>query len=127
MPLNFEACRCVSLPYCEPCVIVDLTVPGPGGSGLVIGLSVAIGVFGFLLLLSVVTYFMLPKHLSRRRQNSDHQELSLQGPMIEVVSLCHKSCIQVLYLLHCVMLITVPVCRNQMAMSIMVLYPKKRT
>jgi hypothetical protein len=59
-------------------------VPGPGGSGLVIGLSVAIGVFGFLLLLSVITYFMLPRHLSRRRQNSDHQELSLQGPMIEV-------------------------------------------
>lgn len=57
---------------------------------MVIGLSVAIGVFGFLLLLSVVTYFMLPRHLSRRRQHSDHQELSLQGPMIEVVSLCHK-------------------------------------
>lgn len=59
-------------------------VPDPGGSGLVIGLSVAIGVFGFLLLLSVVAYCMLPRHLGRRRQNSDHQELSLQGPMIEV-------------------------------------------
>lgn len=69
---------------------MDLIVPDIGGSGLVIGLSVAIGVFGFLLLLSVVAYFMLPRHLGRRRQNSDHQELSLQGPMIEVVSLCHE-------------------------------------
>lgn len=57
---------------------------------MVIGLSVAIGVFGFLLLLSVVVYFLLRRHLGRRRQNSDHQELSLQGPMIEIVSQCHK-------------------------------------
>lgn len=61
-----------------------------GGSGLVIGLSVAIGVFGFILLLSVVAYCMLRRHLGRRRLNSDHQELSLQGPMIEVVSQWHK-------------------------------------
>lgn len=57
---------------------------------MVIGLSVAIGVFGFLLLLSVVAYCMLRRQLGRRRLNSDHQELSLQGPMIEVVSQWHK-------------------------------------
>ncbi|KDR15852.1 putative tyrosine-protein kinase Wsck isoform X2 [Zootermopsis nevadensis] len=62
----------------------NVPVADVGGSGLVIGLSVAIGVFGFILLLSVVAYCMLRRHLGRRRLNSDHQELSLQGPMIEV-------------------------------------------
>lgn len=62
----------------------SIPVADTGSSGLVIGLSVAIGVFGFLLLLSVVVYFLLRRRLGRRRQNSDHQELSLQGPMIEI-------------------------------------------
>ncbi|KAJ9584978.1 hypothetical protein L9F63_020683, partial [Diploptera punctata] len=55
-----------------------------GSSGLVIGLSVAIGICGFLLLLSVIAYCMLRRHLGRRRRSLDHQELSLQGPMVEV-------------------------------------------
>jgi hypothetical protein len=105
---------------------MDLTVADPGGSGLIIGLSVAIGVFGFLLLLSVVAYCMLPRHLGRHRQNSDHQELSLQGPMIEVVS-CHKRLHSSPTSLQCVVLTIILVCRNQMAIFIMVLYLKKRT
>nr|CAD7397889.1 unnamed protein product [Timema poppensis] len=59
-----------------------------GNSGLVVGLSVAIGVLGLLLLLCVAAYFVLRRRLKRRRRRlpSDHQELSLQGPMIEVDS-----------------------------------------
>ncbi|PSN55853.1 hypothetical protein C0J52_02736 [Blattella germanica] len=57
---------------------------GEGSSGMVIGLSVAIGICGFLLLMSVVTYCMLRRHFGQRRRNADHQELSLQGPMVEV-------------------------------------------
>ncbi|XP_069693188.1 putative inactive tyrosine-protein kinase Wsck [Periplaneta americana] len=65
-------------------VVDNISVATVGVSGLVIGLSVAIFVFGSLLLLSVVAYCMLRRHLGRRRRNPDHQELSLQGPMIEV-------------------------------------------
>nr|CAD7590676.1 unnamed protein product [Timema genevievae] len=59
-----------------------------GNSGLVVGLSVAIGVLSLLLLLCVAAYFVLRRRLRRRRRRlpSDHQELSLQGPMIEVDS-----------------------------------------
>ncbi|XP_049953993.1 putative inactive tyrosine-protein kinase Wsck [Schistocerca serialis cubense] len=55
-------------------------------SGLVMALSVAIGVFGFLLILSTAAYFVLRQRLGRRRRAPDHQELSLQGPIIEVES-----------------------------------------
>ena len=53
---------------------------------MIVGLSVAIGVCGFLLLLSVVAYCILRRHFGGRRRSPDHQELSLQGPMVEVVS-----------------------------------------
>ncbi|XP_071439053.1 putative inactive tyrosine-protein kinase Wsck [Hetaerina americana] len=55
-------------------------------SVIILGLSIAIGIFGFFLLLSIVGYFLLKRKLERRRGASDHQELSLHGPMAEVES-----------------------------------------
>ncbi|XP_046407211.1 putative tyrosine-protein kinase Wsck isoform X2 [Ischnura elegans] len=56
-------------------------------SGVVVGLSIAIGIFGLFLLLSIVGYFLLRRKLERRRGTaSEHQELSLHGPMAEVES-----------------------------------------
>ncbi|KAF4524769.1 hypothetical protein B566_EDAN012391 [Ephemera danica] len=68
-------------------IIFDVGPPASenASSTLVVGLSVAIGVFGFLLVLSIVAFFMLRHRVhQRRRRLPDHQELSLQGPMVEV-------------------------------------------
>ncbi|XP_066997163.2 putative inactive tyrosine-protein kinase Wsck isoform X2 [Anabrus simplex] len=72
----------------EDVLVLDVGPPSdvvtPSSTTLVVGLSVAIGVFGFLLLLSIAVYFVLLRHLGRRQRIPDHQELSLEGPMIEV-------------------------------------------
>uniref|UniRef100_A0A1Y1KDU2 Receptor protein-tyrosine kinase n=1 Tax=Photinus pyralis TaxID=7054 RepID=A0A1Y1KDU2_PHOPY len=52
---------------------------------LIIGLSVAIGLLSFLLILGIVGFFLLTRRISnRRRRLTDVQELSIQGPIIEV-------------------------------------------
>ncbi|GLG99272.1 Putative tyrosine-protein kinase Wsck [Gryllus bimaculatus] len=56
-------------------------------SGLEVGLSAAVGVFGTLLVLSIVVFFILRKRVARQaRRTAEHQELSLEGPIFEVES-----------------------------------------
>lgn len=54
-------------------------------SALIIGLSVAIGLLSFLLIVGIIGFFLLTRRISnRRRRLTDVQELSIQGPIIEV-------------------------------------------
>jgi hypothetical protein len=63
-----------------------LIVSSPSAYTLVLGLSIAIGFFGVLLLISIVVYFMMRRAVHQRRLRlPDNQELSLQGPILEVV------------------------------------------
>ena len=55
-------------------------------SGLVLFLTVAIIISSILLVATVFAYFLIRHRLGhRRRRRRDLQELSLQGPIIEVV------------------------------------------
>lgn len=58
------------------------------GKALLITLVVACIIFGLLLVASIIIYFYLRIRMDRRLQRlpSDHHELTLQGPIIEVVS-----------------------------------------
>ncbi|CAH1153443.1 unnamed protein product [Phaedon cochleariae] len=52
---------------------------------VIIGLSVAIGLLTFLLIIGIIGFLILKSRVVNRRQRlSDNQELTLQGPMIEV-------------------------------------------
>lgn len=52
---------------------------------LIIGLSIAIGLLSFLLIVGIIGFFLLTRQISnRRRRLTDVQELSIQGPIIEV-------------------------------------------
>lgn len=54
---------------------------------VIIGLSVAIGLLTFMLITGIIGFIILKSRVVTRRQRlSDNQELTLQGPMIEVVS-----------------------------------------
>lgn len=54
---------------------------------VIIGLSVAIGLLTFMLIAGIIGFIILKSRVVNRRQRlSDNQELTLQGPMIEVVS-----------------------------------------
>lgn len=60
---------------------------GTDSPTVIIGLSVAIGLVTFMLLAGIVGFVILrSKVVNRRHRLSDTQELTLQGPMIEVVS-----------------------------------------
>lgn len=57
----------------------------PDSSPVVIALSVAIAVLSCALLAGLVGFLYLRKHVSNRRQRlTDNQELTMQGPMIEI-------------------------------------------
>ncbi|KAF5294819.1 hypothetical protein FQA39_LY00303 [Lamprigera yunnana] len=52
---------------------------------IIIGLSIAIGLLSFLLIIGIIGFFLLTKRVSnRRRRLTDNQELTMQGPIIEV-------------------------------------------
>nr|XP_023019211.1 putative tyrosine-protein kinase Wsck [Leptinotarsa decemlineata] len=52
---------------------------------VIIGLSVAIGVLTFMLIAGIIGFIFLKSRIvNRRHRLSDNQELTLQGPMIEV-------------------------------------------
>lgn len=54
---------------------------------VIIGLSIAIGLLSFMLIAGIIVFIILKSRVINRRQRlSDNQELTLQGPMIEVVS-----------------------------------------
>lgn len=54
---------------------------------VIIGLSVAIGLLTFMFIAGIIGFIILKSRvISRRQRLSDNQELTLQGPMIEVVS-----------------------------------------
>lgn len=54
---------------------------------VIIGLSVAIGLLTFMLIAGIIGFIILKSRVVNRRQRlSENQELTLQGPMIEVVS-----------------------------------------
>ncbi|XP_030756309.1 putative tyrosine-protein kinase Wsck [Sitophilus oryzae] len=53
--------------------------------GVIIGLSVAIGFLTFMFITGIIGFLILKSKIVNRRQRlSDNQELTLQGPMIEV-------------------------------------------
>ena len=65
--------------------------------GVIIGLSIAIGLLTFMLITGIIGFIILKSRVVNRRQRlSDNQELTLQGPMIEVVS---KLCFKIMYIL----------------------------
>ncbi|KAK4871871.1 hypothetical protein RN001_015995 [Aquatica leii] len=52
---------------------------------IIIGLSIAIGLLSFLLVVGIIGFFFLTRRISnRRRRLTDNQELTMQGPIIEV-------------------------------------------
>ncbi|KAF5272849.1 hypothetical protein FQR65_LT00445 [Abscondita terminalis] len=52
---------------------------------IIIGLSIAIGLFSFVLVICIVGFFVLIQRASnRRRRLPDNQELTMQGPIVEV-------------------------------------------
>ncbi|KAJ8951926.1 hypothetical protein NQ318_013592 [Aromia moschata] len=52
---------------------------------VIIGLSIAIGLLSFMLIAGIIVFIILKSRVvSRRQRLSDNQELTLQGPMIEV-------------------------------------------
>ncbi|KAJ8923476.1 hypothetical protein NQ315_010054 [Exocentrus adspersus] len=60
----------------------DLVEDSPA---VIIGLSVAIGLLSFMLIAGIIAFIILKSRVINRRQRlSDNQELTLQGPMIEV-------------------------------------------
>lgn len=64
-----------------------------GSSSLTTILTVACFFFGILLVLSIVAYLFLRIRMERRlrRLPSDHHELALQGPIVEVVNFLTES------------------------------------
>ncbi|XP_076260933.1 tyrosine-protein kinase Wsck isoform X1 [Rhynchophorus ferrugineus] len=53
--------------------------------GVIIGLSIAIGLLTFMFITGIVGFLILKSRIVNRRQRlSENQELTLQGPMIEV-------------------------------------------
>lgn len=53
---------------------------------VIIGLSVAIGLLTFMLITGLIGFIILKSRvISRRQRLSENRELTLQGPMIEVV------------------------------------------
>lgn len=67
--------------------ILPAPEPEDDTPGVIIGLSVAIGLLSFLLVAGIIGFFILTRRLSnRRRRLTDNQELTMQGPIIEVVS-----------------------------------------
>lgn len=60
---------------------------GGDSPAVIIGLSIAIGLLSFMLIAGIIVFIILKSRVINRRQRlSDNQELTLQGPMIEVVS-----------------------------------------
>ncbi|XP_060515988.1 putative inactive tyrosine-protein kinase Wsck isoform X2 [Cylas formicarius] len=58
---------------------------GNDAPAVIIGLSVAIGLLTFMLIAGIIGFIILKSKIVNRRQRlSDNQELTLQGPMIEV-------------------------------------------
>lgn len=54
---------------------------------VIIGLSIAIGLLSFMLVAGIIGFIILKSRVTNRRHRlSENQELTLQGPMIEVVS-----------------------------------------
>lgn len=53
---------------------------------MIIVLSIACGIFGILLLASVIAYFYIRIKIGNRLRLSDNHEMSMHGPIIEVVS-----------------------------------------
>ncbi|KAJ8945598.1 hypothetical protein NQ314_009123 [Rhamnusium bicolor] len=65
----------------------DADVPEINGDSpvVIIGLSIAIGLLSFMFIAGIVLFIILKSRVINRRQRlSDNQELTLQGPMIEV-------------------------------------------
>lgn len=62
-------------------------VGGGDTPAVIIGLSIAIGLLSFMLVAGIIGFIILKSRVTNRRHRlSDNQELTLQGPMIEVVS-----------------------------------------
>lgn len=60
-------------------------------SALIIILSTACVIFGILLVASIFAYFYLRIRIrNRQRMPGDHHELTLQGPILEVVNMKFK-------------------------------------
>ncbi|XP_028141687.1 putative inactive tyrosine-protein kinase Wsck [Diabrotica virgifera virgifera] len=58
---------------------------GSDSPAVIIGLSVAIGLLTFMLIAGIIGFIILKSRVvNRRHRLSDNQELTLQGPMIEV-------------------------------------------
>ena len=55
---------------------------------VIIGLSIAIGLLSFMLIAGIIGFILLKSRVTNRRHRlSENQELTLQGPMIEVASI----------------------------------------
>ncbi|KAF2878975.1 hypothetical protein ILUMI_27185 [Ignelater luminosus] len=65
--------------------ILPLPEPNEETPGLIIGLSVAIGLLSCLLIAGIIGFFILTRRVSNhRRRLTDNQELTMQGPIIEI-------------------------------------------
>lgn len=68
-------------------LIFDMGESEGDSPAVIISLSVAIGLLTFLLIAGIIGFIILKSRIVNRRQRlSENQELTLQGPMIEVVS-----------------------------------------
>ncbi|CAH0562539.1 unnamed protein product [Brassicogethes aeneus] len=75
---------CYSVPFSDTLVFKFSDEEGEN-SALIVVLSVAIGLLSCVLVASVIGFIILRNRVTNRRQRlSDNQELTLQGPMIEV-------------------------------------------